>query len=233
MLWFGLVPVTAACLTRITPDPEVPLRGHLGALQINLESCWKPCLLSGPICYPLCPAHTITAAESQAKVKHVMDVLGREELQRKSRDEEKRRLAIRYPFEVSETSWLWLILIFRRRLDEQKKREKIQGYWSNLHSTSLEETQPFIKGFLIVALLVVVAALVAEYAYTLDWSSLFGWKKNRKYLVSGTILSHIWLFFKLTWHCYYLKTTLNKKIRIILHLWLLENSPMAVMTQRS
>ena len=98
MLWFGLVSVTAACLTRITPDPEVPLRGHLGALQINLESCWKPCLLSGPICYPLCPAHTITAAESQAKVKHVMDVLGREELQRKSRDEEKRRLAIRYPF---------------------------------------------------------------------------------------------------------------------------------------
>ena len=95
MLWFGLVSVTAACLTRITPDPEVPLRGHLGALQINLESCWKPCLLSGPICYPLCPAHTITAAESQAKVKHVMDVLGREELQRKSRDEEKRRLAIR------------------------------------------------------------------------------------------------------------------------------------------
>ena len=27
MLWFGLVSVTAACLTRITPDPEVPLRG--------------------------------------------------------------------------------------------------------------------------------------------------------------------------------------------------------------
>ena len=125
MLWFGLVSVTAACLTRITPDPEVPLRGHLGALQINLESCWKPCLLSGPICYPLCPAHTITAAESQAKVKHVMDVLGREELQRKSRDEEKRRLAIRYPFEVLENQQTLTDINFQAstRWTEEKRED--------------------------------------------------------------------------------------------------------------
>ena len=162
-----------------------------------------------------------------------MDVLGREELQRKSRDEEKRRLAIRYPFEVSETSRLWLILIFRRRLDEQKKREKIQEYWSNLHSSSLEETQPFIKGFLIVALLVVVAVLVAEYAYTLDWSGLFGWKKIESTWYpeqfSPTFdCSSNWHGIAITW-----KQLWIKKIRIILHLWLLEKSPMAVMTQRS
>ena len=95
MLWLVLVTAAAACLTRVKPGSQ-PLEGSVGDLQVNLTNCWKPCLLSFPICHPLCPAYTIEEARMQKNLTDEAMVPENLHQEKLVRLEAERRLAIRY-----------------------------------------------------------------------------------------------------------------------------------------
>ena len=96
MWWLFLVPAVAACLTRVKPDPRQPLQGRVDELKVNLTDCWKPCRLSGPMCYPLCPAHSLEEAERLRNIEEEQVARLRVNQLEDIRKEGERRKSIRY-----------------------------------------------------------------------------------------------------------------------------------------
>ena len=61
----------------------------------------------------------------------------------------------------------------RRHLEKQKEIPNIRQYWDNLHTTPIEDAQPFIKIYLGICLFILSAILLHCYLSSLNWTQFW------------------------------------------------------------